>query len=245
MPYWEFSHLLFSLVQIYYHDAHLYETHNVLAKPERAVKFNPIIKFIVHREVFVFNILTFQPWFNHINIVFTKMLPTFYELGIGIIIGVQVIDIVDKKTISIILGIIVLSATLHEIKFSNFEINSKYEKIIGIFASLIGGVTGGISTIFGPPIILYLTALKLEKEHFVASVGVIWFCGSIILASLSSVNILTTKTSVVSFVACIPVLVGLEVGKYIRDKIHQEIFNKILMVGLFILGTNLFLRGIF
>ena len=192
-----------------------------MAKPERAVKFNPIIKFIVHREVFVFNISTFQPWFNHINIVFTKMLPTFYELGIGIIIGVQVIDIVDKKTISIILG------------------------IIGIFASLIGGVTVGISTIFGPPIILYLTALKLEKEHFVASVGVIWFCGSIILASLSSVNILTTKTSVVSFVACIPVLVGLEVGKYIRDKIHQEIFNKILMVGLFILGTNLFLRGIF
>ena len=96
----------------------------------------------------MFNILTFQPWFNHINIVFTKMLPTFYELGIGIIIGVQVIDIVDKKTISIILGIIVLSATLHEIKFSNFEINSKYEKIIGIFASLIGGVTGGISTIW-------------------------------------------------------------------------------------------------
>ena len=161
------------------------------------------------------------------------MLPTFYELGIGIIIGVQVIDIVDKKTISIILGIIVLSATLHEIKFSDFEINSKYEKIIGIFASLIGGVTGGISTIFGPPIILYLTALKLEKEHFVASVGVIWFCGSIILASLNSVNILTTKTTVVSFVACIPVLVGLEVGKYIRDKIHQEIFNKILMVCLY------------
>ena len=48
------------------------------------------------------------------------------------------------------------------------------EKPLSLIMGLIGGVLGGLSTIFGPPLLIYLNFLRLPKERFVAAIGVIF-----------------------------------------------------------------------
>ena len=115
----------------------------------------------------------------------------------------------------------------------------------GPLAALLGGFLGGISTIWGPPMTLYFLMLRLKKEEFVGTVGLIWFCASVplVLAYLKH-GILNADTIPLSLGACVPGVMGLMIGQKIRRRINQETFRKVLLGFLFLVGLNLIGRAL-
>ncbi len=154
---------------------------------------------------------------------------------------------IDPNALFGILGVCVTIFTL-----SNFirppvePLSPKTQKWAAPLAGTLGGILGGVSTIWGPPMMMYLVLLKLPKDIWVRVVGLVWFLGSIPLTlSYWANGILNAQTIPLSIYACLPGMAGILVGEVIRKHIDQETFRKVLLIALFIIGLNLIRRAVF
>jgi uncharacterized membrane protein YfcA len=113
-------------------------------------------------------------------------------------------------------------------------------------AGFFGGIIGGLSTIWGPPMMMYLVLLKLPKDTWVRVIGLVWFMGAVPLTlSYFANGILNSETTPLSLYACLPGMLGTLVGENIRKRIDQETFRKIILSALLLIGLNLIRRALF
>lgn len=167
-------------------------------------------------------------------------------LGAGVFTGAMILVGVDPSILFIVLGAMVLAFSIMELINYKFPPPEKVSIGWGIGAGFFGGITGGISTIWGPIMLIYLSMLRLSKDEFVSAVAVTWFCGSLFLvAAFSSFNVLTVETATLSAIATVPVIAGTFVGRAIRDRISQERFRRFVSWCLLLVALNLLRRGIF
>jgi len=109
----------------------------------------------------------------------------------------------------------------------------------------IGGVTGGLAGVWGPPVLFFLIALGTPKTDQVRAQGLAFFLGSIVLVSahLKS-GILNAETVPLSAAMCLPVVAGMALGLMAQDAMDQRRFRQITLAVLCIAGLNLLRRGL-
>lgn len=145
-----------------------------------------------------------------------------------------------------ILGVIVVIFSALNLVNPRLHLPPRHERWAGPTVGLGAGMLNGISTVNGPPLVMYLMSLRLEKDTFVASYGLIALCGAIPLAaSYAWVGILGWQELGLSLLALIPVFAGMWIGERIRHRINPLMFQKVLLVTLIVLGLNLIRRGVF
>ncbi len=208
---------------------------------------NPITTFaILIIPIFVTNLWQAVTAKNLITPLrrFPVMIAVFI---IFLFIGVELAINLDRELMLLALGISVTvfsASTL--IRPPAEPLSRATERWFGPIAGAMGGILGGLTTIWGPPMLMLLVLLKLDKQTWIQTVGVIWFIGSIPLALAYWHNgILNTQTASISGLACMPGMIGIWLGEAVRNHINTETFRKILLVTLFLIGGNLIRRGLF
>ena len=176
-----------------------------------------------------------------------RFLPMFLFLVVGLIIGARLILEINLNTITQIIAILIIfAAVINCFGFKiNNNINKKNEKIITSFIGFGSGILGGLSTVYGPPMLAYLVAVDLPKEKFVRTVSTMYFIGSFPLyGSLIYYGFATKQDLIMSLILIIPALIAQQIGTKIRDKINQKQFRNCILVTLVILGIMLFIKTI-
>ena len=175
-----------------------------------------------------------------------RFLPMFITLLIGIIIGGKLILSFDLKTISIIIAvIIIIFTTINLLGLDLRGLKHEYEKKISIILGFFSGILGGLSTFYAPPIITFLVSLNLEKEHFIRTTATMYFLASIPLyTSLIYHGLGTFYDLFISLMITAPALLGQYVGTKIRMRLPNEIFRKIILIILIIIGFSLLIKNI-
>lgn len=165
---------------------------------------------------------------------------------IGTVIGAALLSSVDLGVLMLSIGVIVLAFAILELARFRVRIPTRHETLAGTTVGLVGGVLGGMSSIFGPPIIMFLTSLGLDKEAFVATVSSIYlFSGFVLAATLAFFGVATpTDMLLWSSLAAAPLFVGLALGQVSRRRVSEGLFRKVLMALLVLIGLNLIRRGI-
>ena len=113
---------------------------------------------------------------------------------------------------------------------------------VGLFAGFIGGIAGS----WGPPTVLYLTALNTPKREAVQIQGVVYGAGSLVLlaAHLNS-GVFAGERVTLSALLCIPAGLGMLAGFWLQDRLDQERFRQLTLIVLVVAGANLIRRGLF
>ena len=115
------------------------------------------------------------------------------------------------------------------------------------FQVLIGtlsGVLGGLSSIWSPPVAMYLIARDYNKEDFISATGFLFMVGGIPLGlGLYFAGVLTFAIAIQSFAALIFVLIGFRIGEYLRSFVNQQTFRNSVLVAFIILGSKLIYEG--
>ncbi|WP_062563603.1 sulfite exporter TauE/SafE family protein [Paracoccus aminovorans] len=114
-----------------------------------------------------------------------------------------------------------------------------------IATGIIGGLIGGISGIWGPPLIVLLLSLHAPKAEQMRVQGVVFFIGAVVLtaAHLQS-GLLNAQTLPFSAALVVPAIIGMGLGYLAHDRLDVVQFRRWTLVLLVLTGLNLIRRAL-
>lgn len=143
-----------------------------------------------------------------------------------------------------VLGAPIVLFALWQLSGRSLALPVHHRRRAEIGTGVIGGLYGGISGIWGPPLIVLLLSLRVEKREQVRVQGVVFLLGAATLtvAHLGS-GVLNAQTLPLSAILCAPALAGLLAGFALQDRLDVVQFRRWTLVLLVLTGTNLVRRA--
>ena len=115
---------------------------------------------------------------------------------------------------------------------------------VEVVAGAVAGALGGLSGIWGPPTVAYLTALNTPKHEQMRIQGVIYGLGAVALlfAHIGS-GVLRAETIGFSLAMVPTAYLGMSIGMAFTDRIDQMAFRRATLAVLLVAGLNLIRRA--
>ena len=171
--------------------------------------------------------------------------PMIACLLVAIYLTTQLVVRLQPEVLYGLLGLAVMTFSVTSFIRPSRGLSPATERWAGPLAGTLGGILGGLSTLWGPPMMMYFVMLGLPKEAFVRTVGLVWFAASIpLVVGYAENGILSAEMAKISALACVPGFFGMWLGTLLRRRIDQETFRKALLLALFIVGLNLIRRAL-
>ncbi|MGD8984789.1 MAG: sulfite exporter TauE/SafE family protein [Desulfobacteraceae bacterium] len=171
--------------------------------------------------------------------------PMLICLPLGTVLGVKVLAEADKGLLSFLLGCSILVFALFAQWRLDWRLSPRAEPFARPLVGLIAGFVGGMSSFFGPPLIMFLVSIGLPKDHFVQAIGLSFLVGIIsMILALAFYKVLGPLDFIWSAVAAVPAFGGLVVGQWLRRYIPEAIFRRILLMVFLLSGLNLIRQAI-
>lgn len=166
-------------------------------------------------------------------------------LLIMIIASSQLVAIVPVKTLFLIIGIPVVALALIQLLSVRLTIPPNRRGLGEWIAGGSAGFLGGLSGVWGPPTVLYLTALNTPKLEQLRLQGVAYGLGALVLllAHVQS-GIFNRETAPFSAYLLGPAILGLLLGFRTSDALNQTLFRRATLIVLILAGLNLVRRGL-
>ena len=142
------------------------------------------------------------------------------------------------------LGLPITLFALWQLSGRPMVLNLRHRRRAEGWSGVIGGLYGGISGIWGPPLIVYLLSIGTGKREQVRVQGVVFLLGAVVLtvAHLAS-GLLNAATLPLSAVLCVPALAGMMAGFALQDRLDVGQFRRWTLVLLILTGLNLISRA--
>ena len=157
----------------------------------------------------------------------------------------QLVRLLPTQVLLLVLGVpvtVFAFLQLFGLRFHLPKPSARIEAAVGAFAGFIGGLSG----VWGPPTVAYLTAIDTPKNEHIRVQGVIYGLGAVaLLAAHTGSGVLRAETLPLSLVLLPPAMVGMWFGVRWHDNIDQATFRKATLVVLSVAGLNLVRRGLF
>jgi len=174
-----------------------------------------------------------------------KKFRVFLLFGlVFLLISAQFVRILPQPVLFLIIGVPVTSFAAMQLRGWKPRLAGRtmgIEAAIGSFAGFLGGVSG----VWGPPTVAYLTAVETPKTEQMRVQGAIYGLGALALvaAHLQS-GVLRAETLPLSVLMVGPAIAGMFIGLKIQDRIDQGMFRRATLLVLMIAGLNLIRRGV-
>lgn len=182
---------------------------------------------------------------GNIVAVLRRFWTLFLPLVAALFGGARLLVDLDARMLGFILGTVLLVFTALSQFPRLLQIEVRHERVASPLIGLVSGLLGGVSSFYGPPILMYLVALRLPKDFFISAVSVALFLGALpLVISLMVYGMMGRDELILSCVSALPVLMGLLIGQVIQRRMPQEAFRKGLLVILVSTGGSLILRAL-
>jgi uncharacterized membrane protein YfcA len=164
-------------------------------------------------------------------------------LVVGTAIGTYFLVSFGNEILKRIFGVLVILFALRILVLENEETKKHINRIWGPVCGLLGGCTGGMFGLNGPPMVLYLAHQLKDKRVFRATLYGVFFVDSCYRLILYSFNRLITLEIIKFAIYLMPfLLIGLFLGSKLHTKIKESLFRKVVTVILIGAGLLLLIR---
>ena len=177
----------------------------------------------------------------NIRSILSRFWPAAVALLFGTFAGSHILSIINEQLLLLIVGSLVIVFTA--LQFSSYKLTLGNHLIVpaGILFGLLSGLIGGISSMFGPMLIVYLVSLQgLNKDDFVSAISFLYVCAVVPWTlSLLALGLLKGPLLIGSLFGIIPVSVGMAAGQQLRKHISEKYFQRLLLLILVISGASM------
>jgi len=190
---------------------------------------------------------TFQAYKNG---MFMKAIRLFAPFALSMIIGILVFAHfaagVSSKNLTILVGLMIVIFVLVNVFVKPLTIPENRDLPAQLFFGSLAGIMGGLTSIWAPPLVVYLMSKRLPKDEFVGALGLLLLAGSIpLLAGYWQAGLTTPTLLGYSLAMAVPTLLGVFIGEKGRKYLSGEQFRWLLLFVFFLLGLNLIRNAIF
>jgi uncharacterized membrane protein YfcA len=174
-----------------------------------------------------------------------KRFRLFLLVGLVFLLtSAQLVRVLPQDVMLLIIGVPVSLFALTQLMGRQLTLSKptrRSEALVGGFAGLIGGMSG----IWGPPTVAYLTALGTEKSEQIRVQGVIYGMGAVaLLFGHVASGVMRAETAPFSIALILPAVLGMWIGGRLHDRIDQVAFRRVTLIVLLVAGLNLLRRAL-
>ena len=166
-------------------------------------------------------------------------------VAIFICVSAGFAQIIPQWVMYALLGVPIAGFAIWQLSGRPLVLNLHHRRRAEGISGVIGGLYGGISGIWGPPLIVYLLSIGTEKREQVRVQGVVFLIGAVTLTVAHLVSgLLNAQTLPLSAVLCIPAFAGMKAGFALQDRLDVGQFRRWTLVLLILTGLNLVRRAL-
>ena len=164
---------------------------------------------------------------------------------IFIVVSAGFVHVIPQNLFLLLLGVPITAFAVLQLSGVNLALRLEHRARAEWILGAIGGLYGGISGVWGPPLLVYLLSIKASKTETVRVQGVIFLIGAVVLfaAHLQS-GVLNRQTLIFSALLVIPAQLGQMIGTRIQDRLDQSRFRRWTLILLVLTGLNLARRAV-
>ncbi len=160
-------------------------------------------------------------------------------------LGAQMVRILSQEVLFLLIGVPVVLFALLQLFSVRFRVPERRRTLVELLVGSGAGTIGGISGVWGPPLVAYLTAINTPKQEQMRVQGLVFGLGAVALA-LGHIKsgVLSAATFPLSMAMLVPAIVGMVFGLMLHDRLPQQAFRRATLVVLALAGLNLIRRGL-
>jgi uncharacterized membrane protein YfcA len=171
--------------------------------------------------------------------------PTLATLFVSAMLSTQALAAFPERTLFTVAGTAIIVLPLITYFYPALRIGPSLERWLGPCVGAIGGFLGGVSAFYGPPLMIFLAALRLPKAEFVPAISLMFFVGALGLAvGLLGFGVSGMRELGLSALATLPVFVGMSLGRRVRIALNERQFALLLLAIYVVIGTTFLLKGL-
>lgn len=162
-----------------------------------------------------------------------------------ILLSAQLVAILPTRVMFLVLGVPIILLALMQLLGLRLSLPLAYRRRAELMIGALAGFLGGMSGVWGPPTVAFLTAIDTPKTEQLRVQGVVYGAGAVVLflAHLKS-GVLNAATLPLSLAMVVPAMIGMGLGFWVHDRLDQERFRRVTLVVLVIAGLNLIRRSL-
>lgn len=170
---------------------------------------------------------------------FIAMVVIFIPITAGFV------RVIPQSLMFVLLGLPIVAFAGVQLMGVSLALPIHHRRRAEVILGIIGGCYGGISGIWGPPLLIYLLSIHAPKTEAVRVQGVVFLLGAVILTvSHLGSGVLDAQTAPASAVLVLPAAIGMWLGFRAHDRLDAQRFRRWTLVLLLLTGLNLVRRGI-
>jgi len=166
-------------------------------------------------------------------------------LVIGIFIGSALLARLDQKLLLLVVGGFAIAASLTVLLKPSLAISKRTERWLGFPIGLAAGVIGGMSTLFGPLVTVFVIGLRLDRDEFVKAISLLYSvaAGCLLLGAVWA-GTAGARVLLASTLCMVPVYAGMLIGRRIRESIDPALFYRLVLCAVLLGGANMVRQGL-
>jgi len=167
-----------------------------------------------------------------------KIVPLLISAIIFTFVGVSYLQTINEYVLKLIIG--VLLVVIGIINNLGIKINFKKPENYYLPVGAVSGVLNGIGGISGPPVLVFLSNIDLNRSQFKATLSSYFFTLNIV-AILTYIykGFYTSENLEIIWIYLPYVIIGTIIGVYTSTKVEERLFKRIINFAIPVMGLNI------
>ncbi|MDG2375301.1 MAG: sulfite exporter TauE/SafE family protein [Woeseiaceae bacterium] len=180
----------------------------------------------------------------HIKAIIERMWIYFTCAMGGILLASVYLVSVDVNLLTGVLGIVLFVFAVFRLLNVHLSVAREREPLLSIVLGSTNGLLTGFTGSFMVPSVLYMQALGFRKDMLVQAMGAFFALSTIMLTvSLGRNGLITIDDAIMSAIALVPAFAGIFAGRWMRERIDEDQFQRIFLGGVLALGAYIAWRS--
>ncbi|GLI57821.1 hypothetical protein PM10SUCC1_33350 [Propionigenium maris DSM 9537] len=184
----------------------------------------------------VVNSIIFRKYYRDARL--TRILPLLISAIVFTFVGVSYLNTIDDYLLRLVIGILLVVVGI----INNFGVrfNLKKPEKFYLPVGAVSGVLNGIGGISGPPVLVFLSNIDLNRSQFKATLSS-YFLTLNIVAILTYIykGFYTPENLRIIWTYLPHVVIGTGIGLYTSTKVEEKLFKRIINIAIPIMGLNI------
>lgn len=162
-----------------------------------------------------------------------------------IAVAAQGFDQIPRAAYLLLLGVPVTAFAALQLAGVPLGLRFEHRKRAEWGLGVIGGLYGGVSGIWGPPLLVYLLSIHAPKAEVIRVQGVVFLIGAVaLLLSHLATGVANSQSLLFSAALVVPAQIGMAIGYRLQDRLPQARFRRWTQALLVVTGLNLVMQAL-